>query len=998
MTGAFNRSSTTGKMLPRWVRRLGCYGLALLLVLAGAIIRWALTRLVGSGLPTYITFYPAVMLAALVGGVGPGLLATLATVLLVDYWLLPPAGFGIEKPIDAVGLAFFLAMGVFMSIVAGLYRRTRGHLEELVVSRTTALRQTNDRLQLEITERQQVERGIRRVKEEWERTFDSVPDLIAILDNQHHVVRVNRAMAQRLGTTPELCLGVPCYRAVHGMDAPPPFCPHSQTLCDSQTHIEEVHEDRLGGDFLVTTTPLTDERGKFVGSVHVARDITERKRAEEQLRKLNRTLKALSDSSHALMRATEESAYLEEVCKIIVEDCGHAMVWVGYAEEGEAKSIRPVAHAGFEEGYLETLRLTWADTERGRGPTGTAIRTARPVVCPNMLTDPRFAPWREQAVKRGYASSIALPLWSGGKAFGALTIYSREPDPFSPDEVKLLEDLAADLTYGISSLRLQAAHAQAAESLRESQEYLSTVVRMSPAAIFVTREADGLYFEANEAYLKLIKYPAEEVLGHTSLELNIWVDPEDRRKVIDALRRYGHIENSETRFRCRTGEVVDVLYSATSLEQAGERRVLGALMDITERKRAEESLRKAHDELEMRVRERTAELHAASLYARSLIEASLDPLVTISTDGKITDVNQATELVTGVARRQLIGSSFSDYFTEPEKANAGYQQVIREGLVRDYPLTIRHVSGRTTDVLYNATVYCNEAGVVQGVFAAARDVTERKRAEAELARHREHLEELVQERSGQLKTANERLQEQAADLVAINKDLEQFAYIASHDLQEPLRAVGGFITLLRQRYEGKLDEAGDRYIDATVDGVKRMQALIEGLLEYSRVGTRGNVQAPTSAADALKIALQNLQTRIQESGAVITSDALPTVQADAMQLTRLFQNLISNAIKFCSERPPQIHVGSRRKEDAWLFWVRDNGIGIEPQYNERIFLIFQRLHTRTKYPGTGIGLAICKRIVERHGGSIWVESQPGQGSTFYFTLPDREETNEPSAK
>ena len=351
--------------------------------------------------------------------------------------------------------------------------------------------------------------------------------------------------------------------------------------------------------------------------------------------------------------------------------------------------------------------------------------------------------------------------------------------------------------------------------------------------------------------------------------------------------------------------------------------------------------------------------------------------MTISPEGKITDVNQATEQVTGVPRAEMIGSDFSNYFTEPDKAREGYQKVISEGYVQDYPLTIHHTSGRATDVLYNATVYRNEGGQAQGVFAAARDITEQKRAEAELARHRGHLEELVLQRT--------------EDLARSNRDLEQFAYVASHDLQEPLRAVGGFVGLLQQRYQGKLDERADSYINLAVDGATRMQTLIGDLLSYSRVGTKGKAMEPTDTRESLNDALTNLHASIEESGAVVQIDPLPTIRADAVQLTQLYQNLIANAIKFRSDKSPEIHIGARREQDAWLFWVRDNGIGIAPQYAERIFMIFQRLHTRKAYPGTGIGLAICKRIVERHGGSIRVESQPGQGSTFYFTLSDKGE-------
>ncbi|MGO9097451.1 MAG: ATP-binding protein [Bryobacteraceae bacterium] len=383
-------------------------------------------------------------------------------------------------------------------------------------------------------------------------------------------------------------------------------------------------------------------------------------------------------------------------------------------------------------------------------------------------------------------------------------------------------------------------------------------------------------------------------------------------------------------------------------------RLVGAMVDVTE------------------IRE-SAGARAASLYARRLLEASLDPLVTISPEGQVTDVNQATEQVTGLPRERLIGSRFSEYFTEPEKAEAGYQKVLSEGLVQDYPLTVRQVNGRTTDVLYNAVVYRNEAGQVQGVFAAARDVTERKRAEAELARYRDRLEELVRQRT--------------AELAHSNEELEQFAYVASHDLQEPLRAVTGYLGLLEGQLAGKLDDGSRPLIAGAVQGAARMHTLITDLLALSRVGTRGQSFAAADLNGVVDQALDGLRASIAETGAKITRDPLPTPTADAGQMVQLFQNLIGNALKFRGEQAPEIHVGARQLPDRWELAVRDNGIGIEPQYYERIFLIFQRLHTRRLYPGTGIGLAICKKIVERHGGAIWVQSQAGQGSTFYFTIP-----------
>jgi len=499
--------------------------------------------------------------------------------------------------------------------------------------------------------------------------------------------------------------------------------------------------------------------------------------------------------------------------------------------------------------------------------------------------------------------------------------------------------------------------------------------------------------------------------------------------------------------------------------------------------------------------ERAEKLRLADAYNRSLLEASLDPLVAIGSDGKITDVNAATEAVTGCARATLIGTDFSDYFTEPEKARAGYQQVFREGFVRDYPLELRHRDGRIASVLYNASVYRDENGNVVGIFAAARDITQRKRAEEALRQSEQRFgsmleavrdyaiifldldgriagwnkgaerikgyraEEIVgqhfsrfyppadiaagkPERELQVATSEGRFEDEdwrvrkdgsrfwanvvvtalrddrgrvngfvkitrdltarkeaedeikryAEDLKRSNQELEHFAYVASHDLQEPLRTVSSFAQLLARRYQGKLDADADEFITFIVEGAMRMQTLINDLLAFSRIGTRGNPFAPVDCGKAFHAAMENLEVAIAQSAAVITTDPLPWLVADYSQLTQLFQNLFSNAIKFRRpEEAPRIHVSAVRQDGAWLFSVRDNGIGIAQQYFDRIFIIFQRLHGREEYSGTGIGLAICKKIVERHGGRMWVESEPGTGSTFHFTIPIESRDQDESA-
>jgi light-regulated signal transduction histidine kinase (bacteriophytochrome) len=252
--------------------------------------------------------------------------------------------------------------------------------------------------------------------------------------------------------------------------------------------------------------------------------------------------------------------------------------------------------------------------------------------------------------------------------------------------------------------------------------------------------------------------------------------------------------------------------------------------------------------------------------------------------------------------------------------------------------------------------------LVIGYILQIQDITERKRAE-------------------------DRLRDVLAELERSNKELEQFASIASHDLQEPLRMVASYTQLLAERYEGQLDEKAQKYIAYAVDGAIRMQRLVNDLLAYSRISTRGNPLETTDSHSILGEAIRNLAATIEESKAIITNEELPMVRADASQFVQLFQNLLANAIKFRGKNFPRVHVSARDEGREWIFSVRDNGIGIDRQYADRIFVIFQRLHTQQEYSGTGIGLAVCKRIAERHGGKIWFDSEPGKGSTFFFTLP-----------
>lgn len=353
----------------------------------------------------------------------------------------------------------------------------------------------------------------------------------------------------------------------------------------------------------------------------------------------------------------------------------------------------------------------------------------------------------------------------------------------------------------------------------------------------------------------------------------------------------------------------------------------------------------------------------------------LDELVTVldlanvlvrDWDDRITRWNTGCRRSYGFASEEALGrvshALLRTRFPQP-------QETIRESLLHtgrwEGELVHTTADGREIVVASEWVLWRDAAGQPAAILESDTDITDRKRAE-------------------------EALQRTAQELHRSNEDLGQFAYVASHDLQEPLRMVSGYLQLLRERYQGQLDDKADKYIAYAVDGAARMSQLIQDLLSYSRVNTRGEPLRSTNSEEAFEFAMKNLSAAIEQNGGAVTHDPLPVVHADGMQLAQLFQNLIGNALKFRDpERPHQVHVSATQSDGQWLFQVADNGIGFEQQYEEKMFLIFQRLHSRGKYPGTGIGLAICKRIVDRHGGRIWATGKLGQGATFSFTIPLR---------
>jgi len=454
---------------------------------------------------------------------------------------------------------------------------------------------------------------------------------------------------------------------------------------------------------------------------------------------------------------------------------------------------------------------------------------------------------------------------------------------------------------------------------------------------FMNRQAEAMY-----------GYSSEELLGQVG---DVLVPPrirEERRRhgsriVAGDAVRLASEEGSESVGLRKDGSEFPTESSFSPLETGDGRMLLFAIRDITERRKSEARF-------------------------RALLESAPDAMVIVNSQGMVELANFQTEKLFGYTRMELVGQSV-DILVPSE-----LQGPHRQHRARFFAAPNHREMGAGLDLMavrkdgsqFPVEVSLSPLEGMHGtsVTAAIRDISERKQAAQQLA-------------------------EKMVELRQSNEALEQFAHIASHDLQEPLRMVASYTQLLAKRYKGRLDADADEFIGYAVDGTQRMKRLIQDLLLYSRAGRGGPAPQTIASSDALQEALFNLKTAIEESGAVVSFDPLPPVVAVELQLVQLFQNLIGNAIKYRGERAPRIHVAATTAETEWIFSVADNGIGIDPKYFDRIFVIFQRLHGRGEYEGTGIGLAICKRVLQQQGGRIWVESEPGVGSTFYFALQMR---------
>ncbi|MBF0557461.1 MAG: PAS domain S-box protein [Nitrospirae bacterium] len=926
------------------------------------------------------------------------------------------------------------------------------------------------------------------ITKHWHDGFDIITDMVSLHDKDFKIVRANKAFLAAFHKTQDSVCGILCYQLVHKTDAPIYNCPLKHSLESGVTTAEEIYEPSLGLYLEVTCYPVFDDKGDFEGVVHFVKDITERKKAADTLRRSEENSLEQSEINYRLLLENipqkiflkdRNSVYIScndnyardlkinssEISGMTDYDFYPKELAAKYRaddkrvmEKGEREDIEEKYIQNGNEYFVHTVKTPVRDRQgKVFGILGIFTDITERKRAEELLieSEQRFrrlienAPFAIGVIARngtieyvnknhleifGYDTADCPTLnhwWSIAYPDETIRkkvisdwnntlerIFDRDENIQIERRITCKDGKVKDIELRIMALEGRVItvfdditkRKQAEEELSTRARQQAVVAEFGQYALNV-RDLQALMDHAvtivaqtlGVEYSKILELLSdrqnlllragvgwnEGLVGHATVSTGLdsqagYTLASSEAVIVEDLRSEKRFNGPPLLFEHGVISGISVIiqgkdgpwgvmgaHSARQIPFTNDdihffQAVANILAEALERNQAEEALREANEELEKRVQARTAELKKNLNFLSLLIDTIPSPVFYKNFQGVYTGCNKAFEDFVGRTKNDIVGHTVYD-IAPRELADIYYNadmELMQGKGYQVYETKFLRADGAERDIITYKSFFKeqdSEVGVIVGIFL---DITERKQMEGKL---RDYSFEL--ERS--------------------NKDLESFASIASHDLQEPLRGISGFAQLLKKRYTGKLDKDADEFVSYIVDGADRMQQLIKDLLEYSRVSSRSNPFKPTDFNSVVSRALANLKMAVEDNSAGITCEELPTIAADESQMVSLMQNLIGNAVKYHGNEPPLVRVSAYKEGTEWVFSVADNGIGIDPKYNERIFRIFQRLHKRDTYSGTGVGLAVCKRIVEKHGGSIWVSSEPGKGSVFYFTIPEK---------
>ncbi len=791
---------------------------------------------------------------------------------------------------------------------------------------------------IDATEKRNAQAALRESEWKYRRLYESMQEGVVLTDLAGHILECNRAYREMLGyTESELKkLGYQDITPARWLGWEENAIVNKQVIPNGYSEPYEKEYIRNDGTIFpvgIRAWLATDENGNPVGIWSFVREITKRKEAEAALRISEKKFRSLFESTLDAIAMTDLDGRIVEANQAYLDMLGYSIEDI---RNFTYNDLTPVKWHEIESEIIQSQTMRQGSSE---------------------VYDKEYI--RKDGTIFPVSLRTSLIRDNRGKPVGFWKI-------------------ARDMT---ESKRTEQALIESEKRFRTLFEEMISGFALHEIIIDEKgKPVDYRFLEVNSGFEKLTGLRRENIIGKTVKEVipgveSFWIE------------RYGNV--------ALTGEPLEFVghsadlgkyYEAKAFRpEAGKFAVI--FNDVTERRDTEIALK-------------SSENRFRTLFDSMINSVSLNEIVEDENgepvDAIFLEVNPAFEQMTGLKREDIIGKREYDIFPFFDRRWIKIcGKVARTGV----STTMEQHNARL-DRYYTLKIYSPG----NGKFAVIReDITEKRKAEErlkvqskriqtqneELARQNEEMrlvQEELEKRLDELRLAHDELDKKIQELKSANEELQRFAYVASHDLQEPLRMISSYLQLLERRYKNRLDRDANEFIDFAVNGAKRLQKMIESLLEYSRVETRGEPFKEFSSDEALDDALDNLEVAIVENEAVISRKKLPLVLGDAGQISRVFQNLISNSLRFRSKERPNILISASRQDGEWLFSIRDNGIGIDPQYHDKIFVIFQRLHGHD-YPGTGIGLSISKRIIERHGGRIYMDSEPGKGSTFYFTLP-----------
>ncbi|WP_456474995.1 GAF domain-containing protein [Candidatus Pyrohabitans sp.] len=830
-----------------------------------------------------------------------------------------------------------------------------------------------------------------------EDVFNAMSEGVIVIDLDHTIVEANPAALQLFGRKKEELVGSKCYEISHGKSEPCRDVPCTIKEVLEKGEVRGLTHEHIKGSGEVwiselSATPLRDESGDIIGVVEINRDITLQKRTEKEIEHLNNVLRAINEIGRVMAREENASTIFKKVCETLHRVRGYKMVWIGLLKE-DSKEVVPVAKAGVEEGYLEKVRITYDDSETGRGPTGMAIKTRKPQIMRDIPRDPRYKPWREEAMKRGYISSAAVPLVYGERVYGALNVYSDSSEVFTSEEIELLMRVGEELAFALKAIedKDRKKEAERAAKVRSAQHAVVARIGelflggadikalMQEAVELVARALEAefckiLWLEGDRLRLvagvgwpeglvgkATVSAGRESQAGYT-LHIRKPVIVEDlgsekRFKAPVLLREHGIVSGMSVPMIYR-----DKIYGVMGVHSRRRRRFTSVDVDFlqsvaniitaaVERRRTEMALEESRKKLQGFFRE-----------MKSILQTVPAAVLTTSSDGEVNFFNRRAMEYLEKSEKEIMGTKIWEHFREAQ-VEAKVGELLRSKAGRE-PVTLETTlpSGRTVQLSLSAMR--GNSGEVEGLVISFVDITQLKEAREKLERAYEELKEIDELKSNII--AN-----------------------VSHELRTPITIAKGFIELAAIEDD---DEERRNELMSAIAALHRLNDIVEDLLQVATIsrGDLGMHKKRVSLVEIVNSAVKEKEGEARKKNVRMEVDFAydGDIVADAIKLKRVILNLLDNAIKF-NRTGGETRVRVSREGEWVKIAVSDTGIGIPEDRLDEIFKPLTQLDpspTR-RYGGTGTGLAVAKRIIETHGGKIWVESEVGKGTTVYFMLP-----------